>query len=107
MAFVWLLNALDGIGSGEEGIVILTMNYQDKLDEALIRPGRVDFEAYLGHMSQKSAEEIFLRMFEPGLLESGHAHFERSDAEGPGESATAERLQSLPYTLRMRLRRAA
>ena len=37
-----LLNTLDGPGSREGHIVILTTNAPDSLDEALYRPGRVD-----------------------------------------------------------------
>lgn len=42
-----LLNALDGVGSRENRIVILTSNHADKLDPALIRPGRVDVDEVL------------------------------------------------------------
>ena len=38
-----LLNAIDGVTSSEGRIVFMTTNYVDKLDPALIRPGRVDF----------------------------------------------------------------
>ncbi|KAL5348038.1 hypothetical protein ACLOAV_006518 [Pseudogymnoascus australis] len=37
-----LLNVLDGVSSQEGRILIMTTNHIDKLDEALIRPGRVD-----------------------------------------------------------------
>lgn len=37
-----LLNALDGIGAPENAIVVMTTNYPDHLDAALVRPGRVD-----------------------------------------------------------------
>ena len=38
-----LLNAIDGVTSSEGRIVFMTTNYVDKLDPALIRPGRVDY----------------------------------------------------------------
>lgn len=37
-----LLNTLDGAGSKEGRILIMTTNYIEKLDVALLRPGRVD-----------------------------------------------------------------
>ncbi|TQS31380.1 hypothetical protein Golomagni_08340, partial [Golovinomyces magnicellulatus] len=42
VTFSGLLNALDGIAAGEERIAFLTTNHIDRLDPALIRPGRVD-----------------------------------------------------------------
>lgn len=37
-----LLNILDGVASQEGRVLIMTTNHIDKLDDALIRPGRVD-----------------------------------------------------------------
>jgi len=37
-----LLNALDGVASQEGRVLVMTTNYLERLDEALIRPGRVD-----------------------------------------------------------------
>ena len=37
-----LLNTLDGVASQEGRILIMTTNHAEKLDDALIRPGRVD-----------------------------------------------------------------
>jgi hypothetical protein len=42
VTFSGLLNALDGVGAAENAIVIMTTNHPEKLDPALIRPGRVD-----------------------------------------------------------------
>ena len=38
-----LLNALDGVASQEGRILIMTTNYIEKLDSALIRPGRMNY----------------------------------------------------------------
>ncbi|KFA51595.1 hypothetical protein S40293_03910 [Stachybotrys chartarum IBT 40293] len=62
-----VLNVLDGVGSQEGRIVIMTTNRPEQLDSALIRPGRVDMKVYLGNISRKSAEEMFLRMFSSDL----------------------------------------
>lgn len=42
VTFSGFLNSLDGVVSGEERIVFMTTNHVEKLDPALIRPGRVD-----------------------------------------------------------------
>jgi chaperone BCS1 len=63
-----LLNVLDGVGSQEGRLVIMTTNKPDQLDAALTRPGRIDFKLYLGNISRHSAEQMFMRMFAPDLL---------------------------------------
>ncbi|KAK3301695.1 BCS1 N terminal-domain-containing protein [Chaetomium strumarium] len=60
-----LLNVLDGVASQEGRIVLMTSNFAEKLDKALVRPGRVDRMIYLGHISQRSCELMFLRMYGP------------------------------------------
>ncbi|KAJ4419185.1 hypothetical protein N0V82_005092 [Gnomoniopsis sp. IMI 355080] len=66
-----LLNVLDGVGSQEGRIVIMTTNKPERLDSALIRPGRVDLKVHLGNISRKSAEDMFMRMFASDLKQSG------------------------------------
>ncbi|GAB1320934.1 Mitochondrial chaperone bcs1 [Madurella fahalii] len=60
-----LLNVLDGVASQEGRIVLMTSNFAEKLDKALVRPGRVDRMIYLGHISPRSSELMFLRMYSP------------------------------------------
>jgi mitochondrial chaperone BCS1 len=43
VTFSGLLNILDGAVSSEERLIFMTTNYVDRLDSALIRPGRIDF----------------------------------------------------------------
>ncbi|KAM0874121.1 hypothetical protein ACQ4PT_037611 [Festuca glaucescens] len=45
-----LLNFIDGLWSTscEERIIIFTTNYKDRLDPALLRPGRMDMHIYMG-----------------------------------------------------------
>lgn len=50
-----LLNAIDGVGSRENRILILTSNHADKLDPALIRPGRVDVIEQVGLLERTEA----------------------------------------------------
>jgi chaperone BCS1 len=58
-----LLNVLDGVASQEGRIVLMTSNFADRLDRALIRPGRIDRQIFLGNISPRSAELMFLRMY--------------------------------------------
>ncbi|UZP34950.1 hypothetical protein NXS19_002766 [Fusarium pseudograminearum] len=67
-----LLNVLDGVGSVEGRIIIMTTNHPEQLDSALVRPGRVDMKVLLGNISRKSAEEMFIRMFSPDLGCTAH-----------------------------------
>nr|AAM08898.1 Hypothetical protein with similarity to putative ATPases [Oryza sativa Japonica Group]AAN31792.1 Hypothetical protein [Oryza sativa Japonica Group]ABB47358.2 expressed protein [Oryza sativa Japonica Group] len=46
-----LLNFIDGLWStsGEERVIVFTTNYRERLDPALLRPGRMDKHVYMGH----------------------------------------------------------
>ncbi|TVY65731.1 putative mitochondrial chaperone BCS1-B [Lachnellula suecica] len=61
-----LLNVLDGVSSQEGRIVVMTSNRANQLDKALVRPGRIDSKIFLGNISQRSAELMFMRMYTPG-----------------------------------------
>lgn len=63
VTFSGLLNCLDGVASTEARIVFMTTNYLERLDPALIRPGRVDFKEYVGHCSRYQLEEMFKRFY--------------------------------------------
>ncbi|KAK8959242.1 hypothetical protein KSP40_PGU009017 [Platanthera guangdongensis] len=51
-----LLNLIDGLWStsGEERIIVLTTNYKDQLDPALLRPGRMDMHIHMGYCGPDS-----------------------------------------------------
>ncbi|XP_004522768.1 mitochondrial chaperone BCS1 [Ceratitis capitata] len=63
ITFSGLLNCLDGVASTEARIVFMTTNYLERLDPALIRPGRVDVKEYVGHCDTHQLEEMFLRFY--------------------------------------------
>ncbi|KAM5568169.1 AAA-ATPase [Rosa sericea] len=46
-----LLNFIDGLWSscGDERIIVFTTNYKDKLDPALLRPGRMDMHVHMSY----------------------------------------------------------
>ncbi|GFO00886.1 mitochondrial chaperone bcs1 [Plakobranchus ocellatus] len=58
-----LLNALDGVASTEARILFMTTNYIDRLDKALIRPGRVDLKELIGHTTDHQLQEMFMRFY--------------------------------------------
>ena len=63
VTFSGFLNALDGVASGEERIIFMTTNHVEKLDPALIRPGRVDLMEHIDDASPEQARRLFERFF--------------------------------------------
>ena len=63
VTFSGLLNALDGVASSEERVVFMTTNHIERLDPALIRPGRVDVKYYLGFASQSQMSKMFVQFY--------------------------------------------
>jgi mitochondrial chaperone BCS1 len=51
------------VGAVEGSITILTTNHRDRLDPALIRPGRCDREFELGYLTPASCARMFDRFF--------------------------------------------
>ncbi|CDS43055.1 mitochondrial chaperone BCS1 [Echinococcus multilocularis] len=58
-----LLNALDGVASTDGRILFMTTNYVDRLDPALVRPGRVDFKAEIGLCTEDQLSRMFSRFY--------------------------------------------
>jgi chaperone BCS1 len=76
VTFSGLLNALDGVAAGEERIAFLTTNHIDRLDEALIRPGRVDMTVRIGWATRHQAIQMWDRFYGDRDVESkGRALF--------------------------------
>jgi chaperone BCS1 len=71
LTFSGLLNALDGVASPEGRIVMMTTNHLDRLDPALIRPGRADVKLSFGNATADQARQLFERFFpgRPSLAE--------------------------------------
>jgi chaperone BCS1 len=63
VTFSGLLNALDGVAAGEERLAFLTTNHIDRLDPALIRPGRVDMMVRIGEATKFQAGEMWDRFY--------------------------------------------
>ena len=64
VTFSGLLNALDGVASAEECITFMTTNHPERLDAALLRPGRIDFKVMIDHATEHQVKKMFLRFYE-------------------------------------------
>lgn len=60
-----LLNAIDGVASHEGRVLVMTTNFPDKLDDALIRPGRIDMRIDFTLATRYQVRELFTRMYSP------------------------------------------
>jgi chaperone BCS1 len=64
-----VLNAIDGVASGEGRILIATTNHIENLDWALIREGRFDFKAKIGYMTDETYREYLERFYDVDFSE--------------------------------------
>lgn len=58
-----LLNAIDGISSTEDRILIATTNHIEKLDQALIRPGRFELILKIDFLNEETARKMFNKFY--------------------------------------------
>jgi len=58
-----ILNLWDGIRENTGRIMIITTNHYDKLDPALIRPGRIDLALNMGNASRNTIAEMYLHYY--------------------------------------------
>jgi chaperone BCS1 len=58
-----LLNVLDGFHAPTGVLFVMTTNHVDRLDQALLRPGRIDYKLYLGNASDHQKVELYRRFF--------------------------------------------
>lgn len=58
-----LLNVIDGVAASEGRILVMTTNHADKLDAALLRPGRVDMSIEFGYTQNADIEELFTSIY--------------------------------------------
>lgn len=68
LTFSGLLNALDGVRSQEGRILIMTTNHRERLDPALLRPGRADLHFELNNASESQMKNL-LKKFYPEAAE--------------------------------------
>ena len=59
-----LLNVLDGVVDTPERILIMTSNHPEKLDPALVRPGRIDKTIHLSYLQAAEAAQMAAHYFQ-------------------------------------------
>ncbi|KAN0062980.1 hypothetical protein ACQY0O_004805 [Thecaphora frezii] len=64
VTFSTLLNTIDGVGAPEGRILIMTTNHRELLDEALIRPGRIDLQVPYTFATKSQMLDLFTRWYE-------------------------------------------
>jgi len=63
VSFSGILNVLDGIGRKNKLITFMTSNYKERLDKALIRPGRIDFIMNFDYSSEEQIKQMYQAFF--------------------------------------------
>jgi hypothetical protein len=64
ITLAFILNLLDGILETPGRIIILTTNHPDKLDSALVRPGRIDLNIHFDRCSRETIVELVTKFYE-------------------------------------------
>ena len=97
-----LLNVLDGVASQEGRVLIMTTNHLEKLDKALIRPGRVDMTVEFGRSDAGMTASIFRAIYTPydNEVSPSVGTGPAAEKQGTGDSgsertSTSERIDEL------------
>ena len=93
-----LLNILDGVASQEGRVLIMTTNHLEKLDKALIRPGRVDMTVKFDRADAGMISAIYRAIFAP--IEGDDSPSSSSKAAGEPPSSTSRALFQLESKLK-------
>ena len=63
ISFSGLLNAIDGVRTQEGRILFMSTNHIEKLDPALLRPGRSDVHVKLDYASKEQIRRMWMRFY--------------------------------------------
>jgi len=74
VTYTGLLNAIDGVAAQEGSLLFVTTNHKEKLNSALIRPGRIDVQEYFGLASENQIQRLF-QVFYPTEPEDSAKRF--------------------------------
>ncbi|KAJ3746215.1 P-loop containing nucleoside triphosphate hydrolase protein [Lentinula detonsa] len=75
-----LLNVIDGVGSEEGRLFFTTTNHIDRLDPALIRPGRIDRKIPYSLATKEQAAALFIHFFPLDSISSTNPHSDCPEA---------------------------
>ncbi|KAJ7205967.1 P-loop containing nucleoside triphosphate hydrolase protein [Mycena pura] len=84
-----LLNMIDGIGSEEGKLFFATTNYVDRLDPALMRPGRIDRRIRYALATRAQASRLYERLFKDAEVDTGPGRRGTFDDDGLAAEADA------------------
>ena len=90
VSYSGFINALDGVAAHEGSVVFLTTNHPERIDEAAIRSGRVDFRMALGPCDADQLERMFLKFFDD--REAARRFAQEVEAERWSPASVQERL---------------
>ncbi len=91
ITFSGLLNALDGVNAREGVMVWMTTNHKERLDPALIRPGRVDVQEHFDYATGAQAARLFSHFY-PGHVHGLATAFAACVGEGISMAALQQHL---------------
>ena len=74
LSLAGLLEVLDGVMEMDGRMLVITTNYPEKLDKALIRPGRIDMKIEFGRCTSDCLAEMYKNFFQMALPDN----FDRS-----------------------------
>lgn len=64
VSFSTVLNVLDGMIKKHKLLTFLTTNYKDRLDSALKRSGRIDYELEFNYATKKQTQDMYRHFFD-------------------------------------------
>merc|ERR1712127_85811 len=85
LTFSGLLNALDGVGNHNGLIFVLTTNFKEQLDAALIRDGRVDLRVRFDYCTPDQMERLFDNFYPQKETSAAQSSGKVSNAEGDAD----------------------
>jgi hypothetical protein len=92
ISFSGLLNCIDGVLAGHNGrILVMSTNHPERLDPALIRPGRIDLHIQMLPMTRQDASDYVDRIF-PHVAARHDAVNEIMSTPNPTPAALINRL---------------
>jgi chaperone BCS1 len=65
-----MINALDGIGTGENRIIIMTTNHIEKFSKTFLRPGRIDLIEEIGYVVPETFRRFVLDFYNEVIPEN-------------------------------------
>jgi hypothetical protein len=91
VTFSGILNALDGVTTGGNQVVIMTTNHIENLDPALIRPGRVDHILRFDYATKEQIKEIFTvyTKNDPAIAGTQGTGTQGTSSQGTGTQGTS------------------